>query len=98
MAFRRDAFVFYKSALRTAKNWKALDELNTQMERDFLKKTIRREMEAMKSLKTDHERSDQLSKLSNWLDTCLHYKIPYSKPYHFSSGLSMKQARTKFVN
>lgn len=97
MSFRRDAIAFYKSALRVTRNWKAVNECDTKVEQEFLKKTIRGEMMAMKEMKSDPERQNALAKLSNWLDTCSHYKIPYPKPYYFQSGASMKQARSNVM-
>lgn len=97
MSFRRDAISFYKSALRVTRNWKvdAADKCNTKAEQQFLKSALKEEMKTMKSLSSDQERYERLMKVSNWLDTCVHYQIPYSRPYHFQSGVSMKQVRSK---
>lgn len=96
MSFRRDAFSFFKSALRVTRNWKAVEECNTKTEQEFLKNALKEEMKTMKTLQNDKERSDRLMKVSTWLDTCVHYRIPYSRPSYFQSGVSMKHARSKF--
>lgn len=95
MSSRQEAVKLYKRALRVAKNWKALNESNTETEKSYIKNTIRNEMERIKTISIDQDRSDQLLKLSNWLDICIHYRIPYSKPYYFSTGVFIKQAKAK---
>lgn len=96
MSIRKDAISFYKSALRVTRNWKAIDECNTKTEQQFLKNALKEEMKTMKTLQSDQERHDRIMKLSTWIETCVHYRIPYSRPSYFQSGLSMKHARSKF--
>lgn len=93
MSVRSEAFSLYKNALRVAKNWTALNVANTQVESMFIKNKAREEWLAFQQLKTESERIEHLKKAKNWLDTSVHYRIPYTKPYYFPQNVSHKKAK-----
>lgn len=98
MSLRNEIIAFYRSALRVSRNWTAIEKSNTASEREFIKSTARKEVEALAKIESAEVRGEKLKKLNHWLETSVHYRIPYSKPYHLPIGSMAKSAKAKMLN
>lgn len=93
MSLRRDVISFYKSVLRISKNWTAIDSANTLAEKEFIKERARIEVKELQKISNVDQQKAYLAKMYNWLETSVHYRIPYSKPYHYPTGTLKKSKR-----
>lgn len=90
-SLRSQVLRLYKDALKLSKNWEAKEASETELERIYISREVKRSFRENAGLSSNLDIEAKLVEGKGRLDVAKHYQIPYPRPIYYATGSLMKQ-------